>query len=63
MFALGVEVGLVGSVPVVKNLAENNTRTGFVNEADFQTILDRLPECLRPLAGAGYVTGWRLGSY
>lgn len=44
-----MKVGLVGMVPVVETLTENDARQGFVNEADFQS----LPGAARVLAAAG----------
>lgn len=61
MFNLGRRARMVGRVPDVDMLAEDNVRTGFVEEADFQPLLDALPERLQPLAEVAYCTGWRRG--
>ncbi len=59
MFRLGARARLVGRVPTFDLLAEDNVRTGFLEEAEFTALLGKLPDYLVPLAVAGYVTGWR----
>lgn len=59
MFRLGYEVKLVGRVPVIKMLKENNARKGFFEEVDLRAICKHLPEDLAPLAEVAYITGWR----
>jgi integrase len=61
MFRLGVTLEMIDSVPAVTMLEEDNTRTGFFEEGQFQDVLTKLPDYLRPLAETGYVTGWRTG--
>jgi hypothetical protein len=43
-------------------LQERNTRTGFVDDAMIDDIIDKLPKALRPVARFAYVTGWRVQS-
>jgi integrase len=59
MLRLGRDLGLVGRVPKIQTLRENNVRKGFVEEADLRAILKHLPEEYRPLIEVAYLTGWR----
>jgi integrase len=61
MFRLGVQLEIIDSVPAITMLEEDNIRTGFFEERQFQHVLVKLPEYLKPLAEVGYVTGWRTG--
>lgn len=61
MFRLGARAKMVGRVPIVDLLKENNVRTGFLEEAAFLAIRAELPDRLRALADVLYVTGWRKG--
>jgi integrase len=45
----------------VPMLAENNVRTGFLEDAGYIKLRDELPEYLRPLLVVGYHLGNRLG--
>lgn len=63
MFTLGEKANMVAPdrVPDVASymLEENNERTGFWTEEEFQKLRAALPPRLRPLVDFGYVTGWR----
>jgi integrase len=61
MFRLGVQLEMIDLVPAITMLEEDNTRTGFFEEGQFQDVLAKLPDYLKPLAETGYVTGWRTG--
>lgn len=61
MFRLAQRARMVLRVPAFALLAENNVRTGFLTDGEFATLRAELPEHLRPLLVAGYVTGWRVG--
>jgi len=65
MFNLGERSNLVapGKAPDVSRhmLNEDNTRRGFVTEAEFQRLREGLPPRLQPLVETAYVTGWRKG--
>jgi integrase len=61
MLRLGRRAKLVGRVPEVSLLEENNVRTGFLEDGEFVALRDELPEHLRPLLEAGFITGWRKG--
>jgi integrase len=49
----------VTSVPRIQKLAENNIRKGFFEHAEYQRLLDALPEHLRPVLTFAYYTGCR----
>ncbi len=59
MLRLGVRAKMVGRVPIIDLLKEDNVRTGFFEEAMFQAVRAELPERLHSIADVGYVTGWR----
>jgi len=58
---LAVEQDRLSSAPKIKMLAEAAPRQGFVNPADFDAIVEALPDYLKDLARFGYLTGWRVG--
>jgi len=45
----------------VKLFAEHNARQGFVERADFDTVVSRLPVYLQDYARFAYGSGWRKG--
>jgi len=61
MLKLGVRAKLVGRMPVIDLLKEDNVRKGFLEEAAFKAIRAELPERLKALADVAYCTGWRKG--
>ena len=61
MFSLGLQSEKILRRPYIPTLAENNARQGFFSEIDFLALQEALPEYLRPVAGFGYITGWRKG--
>lgn len=61
-FRLAVEAGKVATRPVIKMLHVSNTRKGFFEESMYQAVLDRLPNYLKPVITAAYITGWRTQS-
>jgi integrase len=62
MLRLGHRARKVGRIPHVQLLEERNRRKGFFEPAQFQAILEHLPEDLKPLAEVAYITGWRIAS-
>lgn len=60
MLRLGYRRKLVARLPDVPSLRENNVRTGFIEREQLDRLLQVLPEEIRGLAVAGYVTGWRV---
>jgi integrase len=63
MFKLAVEGKRLSkaSMPNIKLLRENNTRTGFVKPADFRRLRDALPDYLRDAVSFLYASAWRVG--
>ena len=57
---LAQEEGLVQNPPKVKLMKERNTRTGFVDRPEMDTLLRLLPAYLKPLTLAAYWLGWRM---
>lgn len=60
-FRLGYRQKLVGRIPDIRMLQENNVRTGFLSYEDLWALLEVAPPSLRPFIEALYVTGWRKG--
>jgi integrase len=52
---------LVGRVPYIPTLEENNVRTGFVEHGDYLALLRELPDYLKLLLVVAYHTGVRKG--
>jgi integrase len=52
---------LVGHVPYIPTLKENNVRTGFVEDEQYLALRHQLPEYLRLLLVIAYYTGVRKG--
>jgi integrase len=59
---LAVQAGKVLQVPHVPMLRERNTRTGFFEREQFESVRAHLPEDIRPLVTFAYCTGWRVPS-
>lgn len=60
-FRLASRAGKVAMVPHISMLKTDNVRQGFFEKAQLDAVLLHLPEHLRPLVTAGYLTGWRRG--
>lgn len=59
-FRLAVDRGRLAFIPKIRRLSEvGNTRQGFFERADFEAVVEKLPEYLRDFARFGYLTGWR----
>jgi len=61
-FHLGIRQEKIHKKPYIPKLAERNARSGFFEAPDFERILAKLPEHLRPAVTFAYYTGWRLRS-
>jgi integrase len=65
-FSLGVETGKIQFKPYIPMLKENNTRKGFFERPQFDTLLSKLTghgrDYLRPMLRFAYITGWRIRS-
>ena len=48
--------------PYIPSLEENNTRKGFFEQEEYEAVLAKLPEHLRPVVTFVYCIGWRTRS-
>jgi integrase len=62
MFNLAIQSGKLIQKPHIPMLKEHNVRVGFFERDQFQDVLQRLPEAVRPAATFMYITGWRIDS-
>jgi integrase len=61
-FKLGVERQRLSSAPKMRKLSEKgNARQGFFEQAEFDRVVNALPEYLKGFARFGYYSGWRRG--
>jgi hypothetical protein len=61
-FSLAVRQKRLSGAPFIRHLSEaGNVRQGFFGEADFQRVVDNLPEYLKDFARFAYLTGMRKG--
>jgi len=62
MFKLGAEntPPLVGNIPKINMLKENNIRTGFFEHGEFLEVRSQLPDYLKPVITFAYKSGCRL---
>ena len=61
LFKLGIEQDRIAQAPVIRLLAEDNTREGFLEPDMLDQLLAHLPEPLAEMTRFAYVTGWRAG--
>jgi integrase len=61
-FRLGCKMDKVTKQPEVSMLKVENARKGFFERDQFESVLAKLPEYMRPLFRVAYVTGWRVQS-
>jgi integrase len=61
-FRLAVRAKRLDSRPEFSLLAEHNARQGFFERPQLDAVLVHLPDDLRPVVLAAYVTGWRVKS-
>jgi integrase len=61
-FRLGVRAGKVSTRPEVAMLHVDNARRGFFETEQFRAVRRHLPDYLKPVAEAAYITGWRTKS-
>jgi integrase len=59
MFTLAVQAGKLHAKPHIPLLRENNTRTGFFEQAQFEAVCRHLRAPLRAVVTFAYLTGWR----
>lgn len=61
-FRLAVGAGELVVMPRIPMLALNNTRTGFFERSEFDSVRAALPVALRGAVTFSYLTGWRVKS-
>src|SRR5262245_7019416 len=60
MYNLALQVEKIARRPPhIPRLEENNARQGFFERAEFEAVLARLPDYLRPPIAFAYQVGWR----
>jgi integrase len=62
MFRLAKRARKVAHRPYIEMLHEANVRKGFLEWTGSRSIVDRLPEALKPAFETAYITGWRIKS-
>jgi integrase len=60
MYNLALQTEKITRKPHIPRLEENNVRQGFFEQWEFEAVLAKLPECLRPPFTLAYHTGWRV---
>jgi integrase len=58
---LAIEQERISHAPVIKLIAEHNTRQGFIEPGTFEEVVKHLPDPIADIARFAYVTGWRKG--
>jgi len=61
MFRLALQAEKVVRVPHIPKVTVDNARQGFFERADFEAVVAKLDEPLRPFVRFLYLTGWRAG--
>lgn len=56
---LGIEKGLLATMPVIRLPRVHNARSGFFEDGDFAALLLELPSHLQPVVRFLRLTGWR----
>ena len=59
MLNLGYRAEKVARVPYIPMLEENNVKTGYLEDFEFEALREALPSCLKGFLTFGYLTGWR----
>lgn len=62
MFILGERAEKVARRPYISLLNEDNARKGFLEPEQLRAVVAELPDDLKPLIEAAYLTGWRVRS-
>ncbi len=60
-FRLLLQADAISREPYIKLLPLNNARQGFIEPADFEQIVERLPAAFRDPMRFLYLSGWRVG--
>jgi integrase len=62
-FKVAIRNKQLSQQPFIPRLSEvGNERQGFFETADFEAVVEHLPEYLQDFARFGFITGWRKGS-
>ncbi len=59
MLNLGYQAEKVARVPYISMLKEDNVKTGYLEDFEYEALLDALPSYLKGFLTFGYLTGWR----
>ena len=62
MYSLAMQAGKVLRRPYIPMLREDNTRKGFFDRPQFESVRSHLPIALQGIATFAYLTGWRTKS-
>ena len=62
MSNLALQAEKIIKKPYIPSLEENNARKGFFGQAEYEAVLAKLSEHLRPVVTFAYYTGWRIRS-
>ena len=62
MFTLAIQAGKILYRPHIPMLQEDNVRTGFFEQHQYDAVMAHLPAPLQPVITFAYVTGWRITS-
>ena len=62
MFSLSLQGGKLLIKPHIPLLHENNVRTGFFEQDQFEAVVTHLPDELAMMLRFAYITGWRVRS-
>jgi integrase len=62
MYTIAMQAEKITRRPYIPLLEENNVRQGFFERAEFEAVLVRLPDWLRPPVTLAYSMGWRTRS-
>ena len=61
-FRLAIERKKLRAAPKIRRLSEKgNERCGFFEKADFEALVEQLPDYLQDFTRFGFLTGWRKG--
>jgi hypothetical protein len=58
-FTRAIKAGHLAVRPAFPAITVHNTRTGFVERAEFEAVRAELPDALQAVATFAYLTGWR----
>jgi integrase len=62
IFSLAIQAEKLLHKPHIPLLREDNTRTGFFEREQFDSVRSHLPAALGPVVEFAYITGWRIAS-